>query len=57
MVSIDEASAERERERLDASIEELDRERSIDDGLRLSDQLIEPLLGAVPLPPSSTSRP
>jgi len=36
------ASAERERERLDAGIEEFDRERSIDDGRRLSDQLVQP---------------
>ena len=37
------ASAERERERLHAGIEELDLELSIDDRLRLSDQLIQPL--------------
>ena len=36
-------SAEREGERLHASIEELDLELSIDDRLRLSDQLIQPL--------------
>ena len=35
--------AERERERLHASIEELDLEVPIDDRLRLSDQLIQPL--------------
>ena len=38
-----EASAERERERLDAGIEELDLELAIDDRLRLSDQLIQTL--------------
>ena len=38
------ASSERERKRLDASIEEVDRERSIDDRLRLSRQLIQSLL-------------
>ena len=36
-------SAEREGERLHASIEELDLELAIDDRLRLSDQLIQPL--------------
>src|SRR5207249_1935989 len=36
-------SAERERERLHARIEKLDRDLSIGDGLRLSDQLIQPL--------------
>ena len=43
------ASAEREGERLHASIEELDLELSIDDRLRLADQLIQPLFdnGAV----------
>ena len=39
-----EASAERERERLHAGIEELDLELPIDDRVRLSDQLIQPLL-------------
>ena len=43
-VSIDKTSAEREREHLDTSIEEVDRERSIDDRRRLSHQLIQPLL-------------
>jgi hypothetical protein len=38
-------SAECERERLDACVEEFDDERSIDDGLRLSNQPIEPLPG------------
>ena len=44
-------SAEREREGLHTRIEELNLEQSIGDGLRLSDQLIKPLLGdrAVPL--------
>ena len=43
------ASAEREGQRLHASIEELDLELSIDDRLRLADQLIQPLFdnGAV----------
>ena len=39
------------------AIEELDLELSIDDRLRLADQLIQPLFETVPLPPSSTSRP
>jgi len=38
-------SAERERKRLQARIEELDLEQSVRDGVRLSDQLIQPLLG------------
>src|SRR5215208_591755 len=38
-------SAERERKSLDARIEELDLELSIGDGLRLPDQLIQPLFG------------
>ena len=37
------ASAERERERLDASISELDRECSINDWFRLPDQLVKPV--------------
>ena len=44
MVSIDDTSAERERERLDAGVDEVDGEGSIDDRLRLSRQLIQPLL-------------
>ena len=47
--------AEREGQRLHASIEELDLELSIDDRLRLADQLIQLLFETVPLPPSSTS--
>src|SRR5882724_12860051 len=38
-------SAERERKRLHARVEELDLELSVSDGFRLSDQLIQPLLG------------
>src|SRR4029453_9926535 len=38
-------SAERERKSLHAGIEKLDLELSISDGLRLSDQLIQPLFG------------
>src|SRR5258706_14026187 len=38
-------SAERERKRLHARIEKLDLELSISNGLRLSDQLIQPLFG------------
>src|ERR1700730_9565886 len=38
-------SAERERENLHARIEKLDLELSISNGLRLSDQLIQPRLG------------
>jgi hypothetical protein len=38
-------SAERERKSLHARIEKLDLELSISDGLRLSDQLIQPLFG------------
>src|ERR1700694_5816464 len=38
-------SAERERKRLHARIEELDLELSVSDGVRLPDQLIQPLLG------------
>src|SRR5205814_5700200 len=38
-------SAERERKSLHARIEELDLELSVGDGVRLSDQLIQPLLG------------
>src|SRR5882762_1209968 len=38
-------SAERERKRLHARIEELDLELSVSDGVRLSDQLIQPLFG------------
>src|SRR5215212_7995072 len=38
-------SAERERKSLHARIEKLDLEASISNGLRLSDQLIQPLFG------------
>src|SRR5438067_3359554 len=38
-------SAERERKRLHARVEELNLELSVSDGARLSDQLIQPLLG------------
>ena len=38
-------SAERERERLHARIEELDLEQPVSDGVRLPDQLIQPLPG------------
>jgi hypothetical protein len=44
-VSLYRESAERERKDLHAGIEKLDLDLSIGDGLRLSDQLIEALLG------------
>jgi hypothetical protein len=42
-------SAEREGERFDAGVEKFDRERSIDDRCRLSDQLIESLVDSSPI--------
>ena len=43
------ASAKREGKRLDTRTEELDRERSIDDRVRLSNQLIQPLFDNRPV--------
>src|ERR1700730_2108063 len=45
IISLCRGSAEGEHKRLHAGIEKLDLELSISDGLRLSDQLIQPLSG------------
>jgi hypothetical protein len=44
-VIVRDGSAERESKSLNARTEKLDLELAIDDGLRLSDQLVQPLFG------------
>ena len=51
------ASAERECERLNAGIEEVDFDGAVDDRSRLPYELIQPLIATVPPPLSSTSTP